>query len=290
MLQTMKPTRSEEISDARIARAIRFLARNYQDQPDLAAAAAAAGLSPSHFQREFSRLVGVSPKSFVAALTLEHAKASLDQGASVLNAALDAGLSGASRLHDLVLKVEAMTPGDYSRGGAGLSMAYGFHPTIFGIALITATSRGLCGLALGDEGEETAMLADMSGRWPNASFAQDSAATTPFASRIFDAGASHTKRQQLPLQLYGTPWQIKVWQALIAIPEGKVTTYSAIAEQVCTKRASRAVGAAVGRNPISLIIPCHRVIAASGALTGYHWGVERKRAMLAVEAARAEAR
>src|SRR6266446_1771845 len=289
MLQTLNIGESDT-NTARIAQAIRFLAENYLDQPDLAEAAKAAGLSPSHFQREFSRLAGVSPKSFVAALTLERAKAMLDQGASVFDAALDAGLSGPSRLYDLALKVEAMTPGDYAKGGAGLDIAYGFWPSLFGRALIMATERGLCGLAFGDEDEEAALLSDMRARWPHARFRLDDNTAAHYASQIFRM-TSDTGRPnlvELPIQLFGTPWQIKVWQALLAIPVGKLTSYRQVAERVCTARASRAAGAAIGRNPIALLIPCHRVIASSGALTGYRWGVDRKRAMLALESARAE--
>ena len=284
MLQTLNIAPRDHANSARIARAIRFLAQNYQRQPDLAEAARTAGLSPSHFQREFSRLAGVTPKSFVAALTLEHAKAQLEEGATVLDAALDAGLSGPSRLYDLSLKIETMTPGEYAKGGAGLTIAYGFAPSLFGRALLMATARGLCGLAFGDEDEDDAMLSDMRARWPKARFVHDENAISIYAAKIFQSGGG-----SLPIHLFGTPWQIKVWQALLAIPEGKLMTYRAIAERVCTARASRAAGAAIGRNPIALVIPCHRVIASSGALTGYHWGVERKRAMLALESARAAA-
>jgi AraC family transcriptional regulator of adaptative response/methylated-DNA-[protein]-cysteine methyltransferase len=278
---------------ARIARAIEYLSENYASQPSLEEAARVACLSPFHFQREFSELAGISPKSFVAALTLDEAKTRLGKGARVLDAALDAGLSGPSRLHDLCIKIEAMTPGDYAKGGVGLSIVYGFHASLFGLALIMATTRGLCGLAFGDD--EESMLADMRSRWPKAHFVQDGRATSAYAERIFQhfppptragaRGGGQGKKVALPIQLFGTPWQIKVWQALLAIPTGSVTTYRSVAETVCTARASRAVGAAVGRNPISLLIPCHRVLASSGALTGYHWGVNRKRAMLAFEAA-----
>ncbi len=284
MLKKLDIETEENAQLRRIARAIDFLSRNYASQPSLDEAAAAAGLSPSHFQREFTKAAGLSPKAFVAALTFSHAKGQLDLGASILDAALDAGLSGPSRLHDLSLKIEAMTPGSYAKGGEGLTIAYDFAPTIFGIALLMATERGLCGLAFADEGEEETQLDDMRGRWPKANFVQDAAVIAPYTERIFGGAAG---KWALPVQLFGTPWQIKVWQALIAIPEGKLTTYRTIAETVCTRKASRAVGAAVGRNPISLIIPCHRVLATSGALTGYHWGVDRKRALIAYESARA---
>jgi AraC family transcriptional regulator of adaptative response/methylated-DNA-[protein]-cysteine methyltransferase len=269
------------------------LADHFADQPSLEDAARVAGLSPHHFQREFSRLAGVSPKAFVAHLTLERAKAGLAKGETVLGAALDAGLSGPSRLHDLCLKIEAMTPGSYAKGGAGLEIAYGFHPSLFGLALLMATERGLCGLAFGSAGEEEGLLTDMRARWPKAHFVPDDSATASYAQRILDNSSPTTRRgvraagtPDLAIQLFGTPWQIKVWQALLAIPEGKVTSYRAIAETVCDFRAARAAGAAIGRNPISLLIPCHRVLASNGALTGYHWGESRKRAMLALEAAR----
>ena len=271
---------------ARIARAITFLAQNYSRQPTLDEAAQVAGLSPFHFQREFSRLAGVSPKAFVSHLTLERAKASLANGDSVMTAALDAGLSGPSRLHDLCLKIEAMTPGSYAKGGAGLDMSYGFHRSLFGTALIVVTSKGMCALGFGEDSERDAMLADIRARWPRATFREDALSTQSYAEQIF----GERSNAAMPIQLFGTPWKIKVWQALLAIPEGKVTSYRAIAERVCDFRAARAAGAAIGRNPISLLIPCHRVLASNGAITGYHWGETRKRAMLALEAARSDAR
>ena len=285
MLQTIQASVANlDANAARIARAIAYLSANFAEQPSLEEAARAAGLSPYHFQREFSRLAGVSPKSFVAHLTLEHAKAHLANGDTVLHSALEAGLSGPSRLHDLCLKVEAMTPGTYATGGAGLTIAYGFHPSLFGAALLMATERGLCGMAFGNPGEEDAMLADMTHRWPKAEFVANEGAVAAYAERIFSRGSG--SKTPMPIQLFGTPWQIKVWQALLSIPEGQVTSYRAVAETVCTAKAARATGAAIGRNPIALLIPCHRVLAANGALTGYHWGESRKRAILALEAAR----
>src|ERR1700680_4214595 len=219
MLQTADDIATKPNANyARIARAILYLANNFARQPDLEQAARAASLSPYHFQREFSRLVGVSPKSFVAHLTLERAKSMLADGASVMGAAFDVGLSGSSRLHDLLLKVEAMTPGLYAKGGAGLTIAYGFHPSLFGSALIMATERGLCGLAFGAPGEGEAQLADMRSRWPKGDFVADQNATGFYAARIFRSGAAG--KAGLPIQLFGTPWQIKVWQALLSIPEG----------------------------------------------------------------------
>jgi AraC family transcriptional regulator of adaptative response/methylated-DNA-[protein]-cysteine methyltransferase len=265
-----------------MGRAIRYLSENYARQPSLEEAADAVGLSPFHFQRLFTRYVGVSPKSFVGHLTLGHAKAELAAGASVLGAALEAGLSGPSRLHDLCLKLEAMTPGDYARGGEGLAVDYGFHACPFGIALVLATGKGLCGLAFGDEGEERGMLADMRSRWPKAIYRENPARTGAMAERIFGA----QRGGEVGLHLLGTPWQIKVWQALLAIPDGRIATYRSIAQGLAAPKSSRAVGTAVGRNPISWLIPCHRVLGSDGALHGYHWGLPRKRAMLAVEAAR----
>jgi AraC family transcriptional regulator of adaptative response/methylated-DNA-[protein]-cysteine methyltransferase len=268
----------------RMGRAIRFLSEHYTEQPRLEDAAGSVGLSPYHFQRLFTRYVGVSPKAFVGHLTLDRAKAELAGGASVLDASLEAGLSGPSRLHDLCLKIEAMTPGDYAKGGEGLAIGYGFHPSPFGIALVMATDKGLCGLGFCDEGEERALLADMKARWPKANFRERPAVTEPIAQRIFET----RNGDEVGLHLLGTPWQIKVWQALLEVPQGRVTTYRDLAARTGNANASRAIGAAVGRNPISWLIPCHRVLASDGGLHGYHWGLPRKRAMLAFEAARTD--
>ena len=265
----------------RMGRAIRYLSEHYLEQPRLEDAAEAVGLSPFHFQRLFTRYVGVSPKNFVGHLTLDQARQELAGGQSVLGAALDAGLSGPSRLHDLCLKIEAMTPGDYARGGEGVEIDYGFVGCPFGIALIMATQKGVCGLAFGDEGEENSMMEDMCARWPRATYRENETRSEKIAQQIFETAGS-----ELSLHLIGTPWQIKVWQALLDIPSGKVTTYRSIAERVHSTKASRAVGTAVGRNPISWLIPCHRVLGSDGALHGYHWGLSRKRSMLALEAAR----
>ncbi|HUO90038.1 MAG TPA: methylated-DNA--[protein]-cysteine S-methyltransferase [Rhizomicrobium sp.] len=272
----------------KMARAIRYLSANYLDQPTLEDAADAVGLSPFHFQRLFSRYVGVSPKSFVGQLTFDHARADLAGGKSLLETALDAGLSGPSRLHDLSLKIEAMTPGDYAKGGEGVAIDYGFHASPFGSALVMATAKGVCGIAFADEGDERKALADMKARWPKARYTLAPEHTRKYAEQIFRPAKD---RDELRLHLLGTPWQMKVWEALLAIPEGRTSSYRAVAALAGNPKASRAVGMAVGRNPIAWIIPCHRVLGSNGAMTGYHWGVERKRAMLAVEAARqAEAR
>jgi AraC family transcriptional regulator of adaptative response/methylated-DNA-[protein]-cysteine methyltransferase len=285
MAQATLESPQHDSAYCRIANALLYLASNFQRQPTLDEAADAAGWSVWHFQREFTRMAGVSPKAFIAHLTLERAKRALAAGHPVLDASLDAGLSGPSRLHDLTLKIEAMTPGTYAKRGAGLTIAHGWHQSLFGRALLAVTEHGLCGLAFAGEHEEVE-FADMMARWPEAKFVHDSNATMPYANAIFRGSA--TDRNRIPIRLFGTPWQINVWKALLAIPEGSTVAYGALAEKLCSTRAARATGSAVGRNPIALLIPCHRVIAASGALGGYRWGEARKRALLALESARAE--
>jgi AraC family transcriptional regulator of adaptative response/methylated-DNA-[protein]-cysteine methyltransferase len=284
MTKIVPMTRKSDTADEikRMADAIAFLTARYQEQPNLDEVAAAVGLSPYHFQRLFTRHVGVSPKAFVGHLTLAHAKHALENGASVLSAALEAGLSGPSRLYDLCLKIEAMTPGDYAKGGAGLVIDYGFAWTPFGVAILAMTDIGIAGLGFGDN--ESAMLADITARWPKAEYRRNNPRAAKFVRQIF----SDERGESLPLHLMGTPFQIKVWQALLAIPRGQLSTYAAIARELARPNAYRAVGTAIGMNPISWLIPCHRVLGSSGALTGYHWGVDRKRAMLAIEAAKKE--
>lgn len=262
----------------RVTAALNFLGDHWRDHPDLDAAARAAGLSPHHFQRIFTRWVGVSPKRYVSALAHAEARGLIDDGASVLDAAYEAGLSGPGRLHDLFIAHEAVTPGDAKRRGAGLSFSWGAAPTPFGDGVFLIAPRGLSALAFADPDVETARD-DLMARYPAADFARDDGLARDWSDRIFTGGGG-----PIPLALYGTPWQRQVWRALLTIPPGETTTYKAIAGQVCTPKASRAVGAAVGANPISWLIPCHRVLAGDGRLTGYHWGVERKRAMLVYEA------
>lgn len=244
--------------------------------------AARMGMSPAHFQRVFSQWVGVSPKRYQQYLTLDHAKRLLAERFTVLDTALSTGLSGGGRLHDLFLRWEAMSPGDYAKGGAGLEIRWGLAPSPFGEALIMATDRGLCGLAFTEETGREAALADMRGRWPKARFHEDAAAVAPLAAAAFGGG-------ETVLHMIGAPFQIKVWEALLRIPSGHVTTYSELAQAVGHPQAVRAVGTAVGRNPVSFLIPCHRALRKSGGLGGYHWGLPVKRAMLAWEAARQEA-
>lgn len=245
--------------------------------------AARLGMSAAHFQRVFTQWVGVSPKRYQQYLALGHARALLAERFSVLDVAQEVGLSGGGRLHDLFLRWEAMTPGEYARGGEGLAVRWGWFDTPFGEALVMATPRGLCGMGFAAELGRDAAFADLAGRWPAARLAEDAAALEPMVQAVF-AG-----RGRAALHLIGAPFQIKVWEALLAIPSGHVTTYSEIARAIGRPQANRAVGAAVGRNPLSWLIPCHRAIAKSGALTGYHWGLPVKRAMLAWESARCEA-
>lgn len=249
----------------------------------LDALAARLDMSPAHFQRVFSAWVGVSPRRYQHYLALDHARRLLAERHSTLEAALGAGLSGSGRLHDLFIRWEAMSPGEYARAGEGLTIRWGAVPSPFGEALAFATDRGLCGLAFTEETGRAAALADMQARWPKARYAEEAAAVAPLAAAAF--GGSGATR----LHVIGAPFQIKVWEALLAVPSGHVTTYADLARALGRPRAARAVGTAVGRNPIAWLIPCHRVLRASGALGGYHWGLPVKRAMLAWEAARAEA-
>ncbi len=241
--------------------------------------AAQMKMSPAHFQRIFSQWVGVSPKRYQQYLTLGHARRLLAERHTLLGTALETGLSGTGRLHDLFLTWEAMSPGDYARGGAGLDIRWGWLASPFGPALVMATGKGICGMGFADETGSPAEIRDMFGRWPNASFVEDPVAVKPLADAAFG-------KEPTSLHLIGAPFQIKVWEALLAIPTGHVTTYADIAGAVGHPQAHRAVGTAVGRNPISFLIPCHRALRRDGGLGGYHWGLPRKRAMLAWEAAR----
>ena len=266
-----------------IARALRLIDDGGQSLT-LDALAARMGMSAAHFQRVFSQWVAVSPKRYQQYLTLDHAKHLLADRFSVLETSHEAGLSGGGRLHDLFLRWEAMSPGDYARGGEGLTISWGLFDTPFGQALAMATDRGLCGLAFTDETGLEPAMADMTGRWPKAGFLRDDATLAPLMGLAFGGSAAADIR----LHLIGAPFQIKVWEALLQIPSGHVSTYSEIAGAVGHANAMRAVGTAVGRNPISWLIPCHRALRKSGGLGGYHWGLPVKRAMLAWEAARTE--
>jgi AraC family transcriptional regulator of adaptative response/methylated-DNA-[protein]-cysteine methyltransferase len=272
---------------SRIEKAILFLEENYHRQPELHEVAESVNLSEFHFQRLFRRWAGISPKRFIQFLTLEHAKRLLGESHSVLDAAYDAGLSSPGRLHDLFVNIEAMTPGEFKAHGAGLRITYGFHPTPFGECLLSVTERGICGLGFVDAGGRAPLLLDFQARWPEAKWTENTRLTLPYIRRIFD-GEKRNGNQPITLVLQGTNFQVKVWEALLRIPMGSVVPYEDLATTVCSARAARAVGSAVGRNPIAFLIPCHRVIRKAGGIGGYHWGAARKRAILAWEAARTQ--
>ncbi|MGH1411965.1 MAG: methylated-DNA--[protein]-cysteine S-methyltransferase [Pelagimonas sp.] len=247
--------------------------------------ASAMGMSPAHFQRIFTRWAGVSPKRFQQYLTLGYAKALLSERFTTLQTAHATGLSGSGRLHDLFLRWEAMSPGDYAKGGAGLTIFWGWFESPFGPALVTGTAKGICGIAFASESGEEAAFEDLLSRWPKADFVEDPMFLRPWVHRAFGV----QQDGEVPLFLIGSPMQLKVWEALMRIPSGHVTSYSELANNIGKPKAVRAVGTAVGRNPISFLIPCHRALRKSGGLGGYHWGLPVKRAILAWEAARVEA-
>jgi len=248
--------------------------------------AAAMDMSPAHFQRVFSRWVGVSPKRYQQYLRLDHAKTMLAENFTTLATADAVGLSGSGRLHDLFLKWEAMSPGDYAKGGAGLHIFWGWFESPFGPSIVMGTDKGICGLGFADEIGADAAMHDLLRRWPNATFTENPARLKPWVDTAF--GVTPTD-EKAPLYLIGAPFQLKVWEALLSIPSGHVTSYSDIAQSIGAPRAVRAVGTAVGRNPVSWLIPCHRALRKSGALGGYHWGLPVKRALLAWESAREDA-
>ena len=271
-----------------VQRAIAYVTEHFRDQPEVETIARAAGIDARTLTELFRRWCGLSPKAFLQSVTLDYARRVLRESPNILEASYEVGFSGPSRLHDLFVVHEAMSPGEWKTGGEGLTVYYGFHPSPFGFALVVTTERGLCGLAFADKDGERAALEDMRGRWPNARYAEDSARTAAHAQRIFDA---KLWKPDTPLRvvLIGTDFEIRVWETLLSIPMGGATTYSDIAKKLGNPRASRAVGAAVGKNPVSFVVPCHRVIGKSGKLTGYHWGLTRKRAMLGWEAAQVAA-
>jgi AraC family transcriptional regulator of adaptative response/methylated-DNA-[protein]-cysteine methyltransferase len=266
-----------------VRRAIELISENWREQPELEELAVAVGRSPSQLQKIFTRWAGLSPKAFLQAVTLDHARRLLNEPIPILDAAYELGLSGPGRLHDLFVTHEAMSPGVYKAKGEGLHLRYGFHDSPFGQALVITTERGLAGLAFCDPGAERATLQDMIGRWPRARYSEDKAATAAVALRCFDPSRWRADNP-LRVVMIGTDFEIRVWEGLLAIPVGRATTYSHIAAKIGAANAPRAVGRAVGRNPLSFVVPCHRVVGKSGALTGYHWGLTRKRAMLGWEA------
>jgi AraC family transcriptional regulator of adaptative response/methylated-DNA-[protein]-cysteine methyltransferase len=266
-----------------VRRAIAHIRGNWREQPDIDTIAEAAQVTPTELHHLFRRWAGLTPKAFVQALTLDRARILLRDSASVLDATYEVGLSGPGRLHDLFVTHEAMSPGEWKSGGENLLMRYGFHASPFGQALVIAAPRGLAGVALADPGGEREALADMMRRWPKATYVEDKEGTALLAARIFDPNLWRAD-QPLRVVLIGTDFEVRVWETLLKIPMGRFTTYSDIACKIESPKAARAVGAAVGKNPISFVVPCHRVIGKSGELTGYHWGLTRKRAMLGWEA------
>src|ERR1051325_3501096 len=271
-----------------VRRAIAYISERWRAQPEIEAIAHAVGVTPDELHHLFRRWAGLTPKAFLQAITLDNARKLLRDSASVLDATYELGLSGPGRLHDLFVTHEAMSPGEWKSGGEGLSVAYGFHPSPFGSALVMTTERGLAGLAFADPGEEEAALDDMRGRWTKARYGEDKERTVAIARRIFDPTLWRPERP-LRVVLIGTDFEVRVWETLLGIPMGRATTYSDIAAKLGKPKTSRAVGAAVGKNPVSFVVPCHRVMGKSGDLTGYHWGITRKRAMLGWEAGRVEA-
>jgi len=260
-----------------------WLREHWREQPTLELLAERNGLSAAHLQRLFMRWAGLSPKAFVQALTIDHARKLLRNSASVLEASYEVGLSGPGRLHDLFVTHEGMTPGTYKAKGKGLEIRYGFHDCPFGKVLLMTTEQGICGLAFADPGEEEGALGDMRSRWPDASYVADQVATASHVVRIFNPNAWKAE-QPVRIVFIGTDFETRVWQTLLKVPLGQATTYSDIAGHIGNPKASRAVGAAVGRNPISFVVPCHRVLGKSGGLCGYHWGLTRKQAILGWEA------
>ena len=269
----------------RIERAIRYLEENYRQQPDLKELARGAGLSEFHFQRLFRRWAGISPKRFVQYLTGGHAARLLRASHTNLDAAYDAGLSGGGRLHDLLINLHAVTPGELKRAGTGLTIQYGFHPSPFGECLIGVTARGVCHLGFLRPADRRTALAELAAEWPRADLVEAPRITAPLARRLFTRANGHAPG--IDLHVRGTNFQIKVWEALLRIPAGITISYEDLARHIQAPLAVRAVASAVAHNPVGWLIPCHRVIRKSGALGGYRWGETRKKVLLAWEAAKA---
>lgn len=269
----------------KIARSIEFLRNSALDQPSLDATAKQVGLSPYHFQRLFKRYAGVSPKRFLQYLTADYAKQLLRDSLPLLDTSLAVGLSGPGRLHDLLINVEAMTPGEIKTGGQGVNIAYGIHPTPFGDCLLAQTERGICRLEFIDDDNRQQILQRLQQDWPQSELHCETAATAATVERIFSPLRQH-RQTPLTLLLRGTNFQLQVWQALLQIPPARITSYSSLAQSLGRPEASRAVGSAVGKNPIGYLIPCHRVLRKDGSLGGYRWGLERKQLILGCEFAR----
>jgi AraC family transcriptional regulator of adaptative response/methylated-DNA-[protein]-cysteine methyltransferase len=264
--------------------AIAYLSEAGPDGLDIDGFARALGMSERQLTSHFRAWCGLTPKSFAQAVALDHAKSLLSERQSVLDTTYEVGLSSTSRLHDLFVAHEAMPPGVFRAGGAGLEMSWGAAASPFGIAVITTTPYGISGIGFADDPSGIkAAFDDLAARWPNARFTRNDRTAADAAERIFDP-ARWDPGQPVRVVLIGTDFEVKVWETLLRIPVGRATTYQSVAEHIGKPTASRAVGAAVGKNPISFVVPCHRVVGSTGALTGYHWGVPRKRAILGWEA------
>lgn len=274
---------SESLNYQRIQKAIEFLVQNVHRQPSLEDVSSEVHLSPFHFQRIFTEWAGVSPKRFLQFLTLDHLKKSIHTARNINEMASMAGLSSQSRVYDLFVSIEGITPGEYKKGGIKLVIHYGYHTTPFGLVFIAATTRGICGLSFADEHEPMTELDKFKKKWPFASFHHSPLETSPLVEEIFSS--NREKIDRLTLCVQGTNFQIKVWEALLSIPSGQVTTYEKIAEAIGNDKAVRAVGTAVGKNPIAYLIPCHRVIRKEGKIGQYHWGRGRKHAIIGWEMA-----
>ncbi|GAB4093050.1 methylated-DNA--[protein]-cysteine S-methyltransferase [Flaviaesturariibacter terrae] len=279
-------TPQQELNFNRIAEAIEYLTKNFRQQPSLEDVARRMHLSPFHFQRMFSEWAGVSPKKFLQYLSVDFAKGLLkESNATVFDAAFETGLSGTGRLHDLFITIEGMTPGEYKNGGATLSLRYSFAESPFGRVLVASTPKGICHMAFADD--EAEALAALRRQFPNASCQQAGDPMHQEALRIF--AHDWSRPEQVKLHLKGTDFQLKVWETLLKVPAGSLVTYKSVAGKINNPNALRAMGTAIGQNPIAFIIPCHRVIRSAGILGNYHWGATRKQAMIGWEAARCAA-
>ena len=283
-----------DLSDGRrdydaVRKSLEYLSEHWKERPQLDVVAEHVGLSPSHFQKLFKRWAGLSPKEFLQAITLDHARDMLRGSASLLEISDVLGLSGPARLHDLFVTYEAMSPGEYKRLGGGLKIRYGFHDCPFGIALVMLTDRGICGLGFcDDEDAQNSLFVDMKERWPEAEYIASNQETKPVIHRIFSTAEADTS-QPIKIILIGSDFEIKVWESLLKVPAGRAITYSDLSEHIGSSGAHRAVGSAVGRNPISLVVPCHRVLRKDASLGGYHWGLTRKQAIIGWEAGKLRA-
>ena len=274
----------QETNYNRIAEAIDYINTHYKTQPDLEEVAAKVALSPFHFQRLFTEWAGVSPKKFLQYITVAHAKKMLvDNGATLFDTAIETGLSGTSRLHDLFIGIEGMTPGEYKNGGESLSINYSYAETPFGKILVASTPKGICHIGFADN--EAEALKVLKSSFPNANYNQVVDLVQQHALFIFTQDWS--KPEHIKLHIKGTPFQLKVWETLLKIPPGRLTTYGTIARQIQSPKASRAVGTAIGDNPVAFLIPCHRIIQSTGTIGDYRWGSLRKTMMIGFEAAMA---